>query len=588
MTNPTWRMAAHEAARLAPGEQLVLELIGHLPLAATSHLLPLAMGKSRSALCSDVAHLVERGLVAAIDGPPHGACRRRRLLLLTNLGLAVLACRRGADSRDLARRRGLGRGPLEALIRQLPAVLSGYELLALLAGLRGQKARLQAWRRPWRPHVLTDSATGGPTRGLCLPAYAALDWFCENGQQLAGAYVLVADTGGLSPQVLRSQLARLAHLQLSTGTPAPVVAIATTSDRRVEAWTAVLDRIAASPSRGWLETSIHTWDAWRSRRIVLPRTDHDGLLAGSASAPAWHSPPDQPPAWASVPRPIDLARVRRVLAGWQFGAGEHAVLDIIARHPFLLPATAGKVLGRDVGWLRRRCGGLVRQGLVSVVPPHERPACVRGEDDLLEATVRGLTLLAGSLGLSLATAVRYHGLAGGSRETPVGPRRALLAHVEHTLGADGVFATMARAARLQRDGCLLEWRNAAACARGRVRPDGYGLVRLGRREHGFFLEFDRGTVHSAALRAKFAAYHRYRASAAAERDYDGFPTVLVVTTGPGGEQRIVDAVRSAGAGLASSLPVLVTTVGWISSDFGGPFGSIWRDAEGGLRRSWPA
>ena len=38
---------------------------------------------------------------------------------------------------------------------------------------------------------------------------------------------------------------------------------------------------------------------------------------------------------------------------------------------------------------------------------------------------------------------------------------------------------------------LLEWRGAAACAHGRLRPDGYGLVRLGQRQHGFFLEFDR-------------------------------------------------------------------------------------------------
>ena len=92
MTNPTWRMAIQEAARLTPVEAVELDLIGYLPLATVSHLLPLAIGRSRSALSSDVAHLVERGLVATIDGPPRGACRRRRLLLVTNLGLAVLAC----------------------------------------------------------------------------------------------------------------------------------------------------------------------------------------------------------------------------------------------------------------------------------------------------------------------------------------------------------------------------------------------------------------------------------------------------------------------------------------------------------------
>jgi hypothetical protein len=580
-------MATYEAERLTPAEEVALELIGQLPLAAISHLLPLALGRSRSALCSDVAHLVERGLVAAIDGPPRGACRHRRLLLLTNLGLAVLGTRHGADPRELARRHALRRGALEALIRQLPAVLSSYELLALLAGVRGRKARLQAWHRPWRAHTQIAGAMGLLTRVTSLPAYARLDWDRDNGQEVASGYVLVADTGGLPPQALRSQLARLARLQILAGTTAPVVAIATTSDRRVEAWAAVLNSLSSSPSRGWLDTCIHTWDTWRSGRIALARINHDERLAGPAPVPSRDSPPEQHAPWASVPRPIDLARVRRAVGEWQLGAGAHAVLDIIGRHPFLPPATVGEVLGRDVGWARQRRSELVRRGLVQLLTPDELPAGRRGEDDPLEATVRGLTLLAGSLGLSLAGAVRHHGLAGGGRQTPVGARRALLAYAAHTLGADNVFATIARAADRKRDGSLLEWRNAAACARGRVRPDGYGLLRLGRREHGFFLEFDRGTVHAGALRAKFAAYHRYKASAAAARDYDGFPTILVVTTGPGGERRIVDAVRAAAPGLVSSLPVRVTTLDWMESDSAGPFGSIWTDPERGVRSGWP-
>jgi len=80
--------------------------------------------------------------------------------------------------------------------------------------------------------------------------------------------------------------------------------------------------------------------------------------------------------------------------------------------------------------------------------------------------------------------VRHHGLAGGGPASAIGPRRALLAHLTHTFGADRVFATIARLARGQRDGALLEWRNAAACGRSRMQPDGYGLLRLGGREFG--------------------------------------------------------------------------------------------------------
>ena len=229
----------------------------------------------------------------------------------------------------------------------------------------------------------------------------------------------------------------------------------------------------------------------------------------------------------------------------------------------------------------------MRLGLLRVVPREELPRGVGGQDTLLELNVSGLTRLSASLGLSLAAAVRHHGLAGGGADTPVGPRRALLAHLAHTLGADAVFAAFARSATSHRGGALLEWRNAAACAHGRMRPDGYGLLRLGRREYGFFLEFDRGTVRSAALRAKFAAYHRYRSSARSARDYDGFPAVLVVTSGPGPEERIVRAVAATGMGFAQELPVLLTTLSWIGAYPDGPLGPIWRKTGICQRRGWP-
>jgi len=171
---------------------------------------------------------------------------------------------------------------------------------------------------------------------------------------------------------------------------------------------------------------------------------------------------------------------------------------------------------------------------------------------------------------------------------PAGPRRALLANLAHTLGADVVFAAIARAARTQREKALVEWRNAAACAHGHVRPDGYGLLRLVRREYGFFLEFDRGTVRPAPLRARFAAYHRYLASARAARDYDGPPCILVVTAGPGAEDRVSDAVLAADVGQQRRLPLLVTTLGLLATARQGPFDAVWR-APGvrGDRQCWP-
>ncbi len=133
----------------------------------------------------------------------------------------------------------------------------------------------------------------------------------------------------------------------------------------------------------------------------------------------------------------------------------------------------------------------------------------------------------------------------------------------------------------------LNGKHGLACAHGRVRPDGYGLLRLGRRDYGLFVEFDRGTVRPSALHAKFAAYQRYGRSPRVVRDYDGFPTILVVTAGPGPERRIVDAIRATAAGLGQQPPILLTTLGWIENEAAGPFGRIWLEPEQGFRRSWP-
>jgi hypothetical protein len=151
-----------------------------------------------------------------------------------------------------------------------------------------------------------------------------------------------------------------------------------------------------------------------------------------------------------------------------------------------------------------------------------------------------------------------------------------------------VFRDICRAARAQRNAALVEWRNAGACAHGRVRPDGYGLLRLSGREYGFFLEFDRGTVRPAALRAKFAAYHRYRVSGRAARNYDGFPTILVVTAGPDAQQRMAAAVLSSDGGQTNRLEVLLTTVDLLAHVEGGPFGPVWRTPSGvDHRHGWP-
>src|SRR5207253_7298735 len=143
----------------------------------------------------------------------------------------------------------------------------------------------------------------------------------------------------------------------------------------------------------------------------------------------------------------------------------------------------------------------------------------------------------------LAAASRYHGLAGNSRHD-AGRRRRLLRTLAHTVGANGVFVEFAVAADAVRQhggsDLLAEWRSAAACERRHCKPDGYGSYMRDGAAYGFFLEYDRGTESARKYAAKFHAYYRYRDSGQAAREYDGFPTLLFVTTDLTAEQRIVE------------------------------------------------
>jgi len=589
---PTWRSAAREAARVCAADEAALELIGQLPLVPICQLVPLSGDRSDRTVYASVARLARRGLVSAIPGPAEPGKPRQRLLLISNLGLAVLAWRRNVDPASLARFWRLGRTQSRVLVGQLPTLLSLYALLGLVAATGCGRARLRQWGRPgrWRPHW----NGAGPARSVTLPAYAALGWEVAGSAPTERRCLLVADAGGLTPVTLRRQLVGLARLHGTSARAAPTVVIATTSERRVRAWWVLQEKvISSSRHASRLHVEVATWESWAARagrdplRGRVDADSADGDDAPLSTLPRRDFEREGRP-WLCVPRPIDISQIAAGVRRWDLAPRNRVVLDLIGRHPFLANAALADVLGRKVRWARARRAELVRHGLARVVDPDELRGPLEGRRELVEVTVEGMRMLAGYVGLSLAASVRHHGLTGGGPKTPVGPRRALLANLAHTLGADVVFAAIARAARTQREGALVEWRNAAACAHGRVRPDGYGLLRLGRHEYGFFLEFDRGTVRPASLRAKFAAYHRYLASARAARDYDGPPCILVVTAGPGAEDRVSDAVLAADVGQQRRLPLLVTTLGLLATAEEGPFDAVWRvPGIRGDRQRWP-
>jgi hypothetical protein len=250
---------------------------------------------------------------------------------------------------------------------------------------------------------------------------------------------------------------------------------------------------------------------------------------------------------------------------------------LIGRHPLLTRDQLALLLGVDNaragrllreldkrGWVRRISSDVVQRANVD-------PALVRNLH-LVELTPVGRRLAASRLLLPSSSATRHHGLLA------VRGRGRQLIHLSHTIGANAVFVALADAARAVRqrggDDALEEWRSAAACARGRFRPDGYGVYRRDGRRHGFFLEFDRGTERSREYAAKLRAYYRYR-TRRAERDYSGFPVLLVVTTSRRAEETIAEQARIA-ADLRGEHPleVLIATTQRIAAQ--GILGPVWR------------
>jgi hypothetical protein len=122
-----------------------------------------------------------------------------------------------------------------------------------------------------------------------------------------------------------------------------------------------------------------------------------------------------------------------------------------------------------------------------------------------------------------------------------------------------------------------------------------GLLQLDGRLNGFLLGLDRNRSGPARLAAKFARYYRHRDGGRFARDYERFPTVLVVATEVEAEARLARVLDRLALGRAVRLPVLLTTTDRLADDPEGALGRVWRDPgdrnrERGVvrRRRWMA
>jgi len=228
-----------------------------------------------------------------------------------------------------------------------------------------------------------------------------------------------------------------------------------------------------------------------------------------------------------------------------------ALIEWLARHPWLFSTQLAVVLNDPESAVRRRLEVLARDGLARSVRAPEVDA------DLWIATELGLHLLAAADGV---TASRYR--EAGAVTVPIDaderPGEVVLPRAfAHELGVNRAFVALAKTAR--RDGGRLAlWRNEADSLHivgvggaHRVRPDGSGVLELGGQAVPFLLEYERGTLSRAQLRTKVLAYERYYQAAACEEYFDSQPVVLWVCTDYRAARRVAAEVSTSGAGLPS-------------------------------------
>ena len=273
--------------------------------------------------------------------------------------------------------------------------------------------------------------------------------------------------------------------------------------------------------------------------------------------------------------------------------GGHAeqVFALVARHPLLTYPQLAALLGTSSARIGQLVAQLTSRDWLRAIAPGDLPhdalafSSHQRRHTLVELSPAGRREAARRLLLPTTVATKHHGLLGKATTS-----RRFLRQFAHTLGANAVFVAFVLAARqvTQRGGdeALEEWRSAAACTRGRFRPDGYGCYRRAAARFGFFLEFDRGTERPAEHAAKLASYYRYRDSGAYTRDYASFPTLLVVTTTEVAEARFALQLHLAQQRYGSApLPAFLTTTDRIQDHPDGVLGPIWRGpAPGQLAR----
>jgi hypothetical protein len=247
---------------------------------------------------------------------------------------------------------------------------------------------------------------------------------------------------------------------------------------------------------------------------------------------------------------------------------EWEMLEEVARHPFLSCGDLMRLLDtRSERAMRRRLASLSQASAVSV-----------------KKVSQGKHLyVIGPVGLRILGWHWNESVASLRRRLQIGPRQ--FGFLQHTVEVNRFFLDLLDAARGAKGHALETWRSegesrliiARGARRQALRPDGYGVYRIGEQVYPFLLEWDRGTAVLSKYRQKLALYADYYAGLARSPERDmPVPALWVVTVTDERVEAILATCQSLKHRSGFALPVLVTTTRQLEAK--GTLGTIWRTA----------
>ena len=249
-------------------------------------------------------------------------------------------------------------------------------------------------------------------------------------------------------------------------------------------------------------------------------------------------PAGSPPRRESLPPNLDLDLADESVPGHLLPVllkpAEKRALDLLHDWPWLEPAHLAQLLGVGRSRLYQILERLKGLGLAV--------AAEAGGRRCLALSDRGLALLARRDRAAVGTAKQRWSAAPVKPESPLTWRnvrgfrsRQLLRNLAHTQAVHWFLAVLANQSR-QKDCQLAQFDPARRAARffrrddrlHSVRPDAFGVLKLGGKQTPFFLEWERRAVRPVTMAARIAPYLRYYATSRPLDEHGAVPAVLVV------------------------------------------------------------